>query len=71
MAEMSGPELAEEIKELRPHLPLLLMSGHSEEMVGRLADEGSSRGDDGSVEFIPKPFTPEALARRIRTILEV
>ena len=63
MPEMGGPELAEKVRALRPDLPILLMSGHSEDMVATMA------GSDAEVHFISKPFTPAELTLRLRSLL--
>ena len=58
MPEMPGPELLEMARELRPGLPVLLMSGHGKDEVG-----------DG-VPYLAKPFTPAELVRRVGQALE-
>jgi two-component system, cell cycle sensor histidine kinase and response regulator CckA len=63
MPEMDGPELAAELRTHRPDLPVLLMSGHSEDLVATMA------GSDVEVQFIPKPFTPAELTQRLRNLL--
>ena len=60
MPEMDGTELLKRIKTIRPHLPVLLMSGHPDEMVqGRSAHTMAHA-------FLPKPLNPKALAKAIR-----
>jgi PAS domain S-box-containing protein len=64
MPKMNGRELAEALATTRPALPVLYLSGYTDEMVtgtGILSE---------SAEFLQKPFTPEKLARRIRDILD-
>ena len=51
MPIMTGPELAERVRQLRPELPLLFMSGHSP---GELAAVGA-------VNYLQKPFSPSEL----------
>jgi PAS domain S-box-containing protein len=63
MPEMSGRALADAILRNRPHCRVLFMSGYNEEM---LADRAATRTSDG---FIQKPFTPVALATKVRQIL--
>ena len=64
MPRMSGRELGQEIARRFPGLPVLFMSGYTGEDV-------RSRGLlEGSAPFVQKPFTPEALARRVRTLLD-
>jgi two-component system, cell cycle sensor histidine kinase and response regulator CckA len=61
---MDGPELARRAKELRSELPVLFISGYTDdEMVRRgLLDAGQP--------FLQKPFTPEALSREVATLLK-
>jgi two-component system, cell cycle sensor histidine kinase and response regulator CckA len=61
MPEMGGRELARRLRILRPETSILLMSGYDEEMVMGRVD-----GDD----FLPKPFSPNALAERVAALLE-
>jgi signal transduction histidine kinase/HAMP domain-containing protein/ActR/RegA family two-component response regulator len=63
MPRMGGPEAARRLKEERPDLRCLFMSGYpAEQMFGAGAPEGS--------EFVPKPLTPDEVCRRIRTLLD-
>jgi CheY-like chemotaxis protein len=57
MPEMSGPKLAALIQEQRPGLPVLYMSGYTD-----------ARLDPGA-EFLPKPFAPDTLLRRVQQVL--
>jgi PAS domain S-box-containing protein len=64
MPRMNGRELAEKITERAPGLPVLFMSGYSEEEIGR-------RGVSIlPTELIPKPITPEVLAAAVRARLD-
>ncbi len=64
MPEMQGPDLARRIRERHPDMAMLLMSGYAE----------SATQQDGilaeGVEFLGKPFSPDALTRKIRHILD-
>jgi CheY-like chemotaxis protein len=61
MPGMTGPELADRIKPLRPAMETVFMSGYSEHAItGRLELTGS---------YLPKPFSPEALAAKVRGVL--
>ena len=62
MPEMKGHELARRIREMRPGLRVLYMSGYT---AGEVGDDGTA----GSIEFIQKPFTPEELLKRVDALL--
>ncbi len=64
MPEMSGRELCETLTGSRPTIRTLYMSGYTDEALGHhgVLDE--------SVALIGKPFTPVALVRRMRNVLE-
>ncbi|MBA3655895.1 MAG: PAS domain S-box protein [Gemmatimonadaceae bacterium] len=64
MPELGGRELAAIILADRPELPILFMSGYTE--TAALGKLGTSRGHG----FIGKPFTPEALLRQLREVLD-
>jgi len=59
----SGPELAEAMGELRPEMPVLFISGYAE---NALVQRGVVREE---VHYLQKPFDPEKLLRKIRTVL--
>ena len=64
MPDMSGSQLAKQIRETAPDIPVLFMSGytsHSTFLQGL---------DSGRSTFIQKPFTGQALLERVREALE-
>jgi signal transduction histidine kinase/ActR/RegA family two-component response regulator len=62
MPGMSGPVLAERVRETRPQMRVVFMSGHT-------ADEVLRKGLlEEQVEFLQKPFTPELLVRRLQRL---
>lgn len=64
MPEMNGRELFTRLAELRPGLKVLYMSGYTDNVIehhGVLAE---------GVDLIQKPIAPEALARKVREILD-
>lgn len=64
MPKMSGRELAAWIMRDFAHLPVLFMSGYTDDEILRHAVEGAA------VEYLQKPFTPKALAQKIRQVLD-
>ncbi len=64
MPRMGGPELAEELKKLRPQIKTLFMSGYTDNAI---IHRGVSSND---VDFIAKPFRANELTNKIREILD-
>jgi PAS domain S-box-containing protein len=64
MPGMSGRALVEELRRRQPSLRALYLSGYSGDALARhgVLDEG--------IEFLPKPFTPDALLARVRAVLD-
>ncbi|HUI29091.1 MAG TPA: response regulator [Candidatus Acidoferrales bacterium] len=63
MPKMSGKELYEWVRRKRPQMKTIFVSGFA---AGMLRPHGVLT--DG-IEFMQKPFTPEALVRRVREVL--
>jgi len=63
MPGMSARELTERLLTLHPKAKVIYMSGYSDAAI-----EGQGIPEGGAV-FLQKPFTPEALARRVREVL--
>ena len=60
---MNGRVLAESLKELRPNLKVVFMSGYSADLIAH-------RGIiDAGVSYIVKPFSPNELAAKVRDVL--
>jgi hypothetical protein len=64
MPGMSGRELATQLRGMLPHLRVLFMSGYSSDVV---AEQGLLSSDES---LITKPFSPTALAARVRALLD-
>jgi len=63
MPEMSGRELVHRLAGMRPEMRVLYMSGYT---ANAMIQQG---GLQGKVNFLQKPFTPSALAQKVREIL--
>ena len=64
MHEMTGKELADQLKNIKPNLPVLFMSGYSDDI---LSQQGSEVAD---IHFIEKPFKKSQLLTKVAQILE-
>jgi two-component system cell cycle sensor histidine kinase/response regulator CckA len=64
MPEVSGRELAERVKTKRPEVKLLFMSGYTD---NAMVQQGTLESD---MPFLQKPFTPGALAGKVKALLE-
>ena len=64
MPEMSGPELARQLQQERPHLKVLYMSGYASQFM-------LHRGTlEPGTQLLEKPFHPQTLLRRVREVLD-
>jgi CheY-like chemotaxis protein len=64
MPEMGGKVMAEWLKTIYPHLKILFTSGYTDDAI---AQHGAL---EPGVAFLPKPYTPAALTRRVREMLD-
>ncbi|MBI4460861.1 MAG: response regulator [Acidobacteria bacterium] len=64
MPGMTGRELAQKLRQVRPETKVLYVSGYTDDSVLRngLLESGTA--------FLQKPFTRDALARKVREVLE-
>jgi len=64
MPRMSGRQLADRLRQLRPEMKVLFVSGHTEDALVR------GGGSESAFEVLPKPITPSTLARKVRRVLD-
>ena len=64
MPKLSGREMAERLRPLKPGLRVLFMSGYAE---GRVAQQGV---ESSTVDFLHKPFSIADLTQKVREILD-
>jgi len=64
MPKMSGPQLARRLRELRPDLNVLFMSGYT---ANAIVDQGLL---EPGAPFLSKPFSPTSLALAVRSVLD-
>jgi CheY-like chemotaxis protein len=64
MPHLSGPDLARQLTAERPGLKVLYVSGYTDDAFA--AHGGSQAG----LPYLQKPFTPQALARKVREVLD-
>jgi hypothetical protein len=64
MPGASGKELASRLTMIRPEMIVLYMSGYTDSVVMKQGVE------EGSVNFLAKPFTPAALGQKVREVLD-
>jgi len=64
MPHMNGRDLAERMRQMRPEMKVIYMSGYTDNLVlqGGMVEEGS--------DFIQKPFSADTLAKRVRAALQ-
>ena len=65
MAGGSGPELTERLIKMRPALKVIYMSGYTDETI---VQHGVLKPE---IAFLHKPFTADALGRKIREVLDL
>ncbi len=64
MPEMDGTKLAETLRQQIPNLPILFMSGYTDDLLGR---QGVLQKP---IEFLQKPFSTYELAQKVRATLD-
>jgi two-component SAPR family response regulator len=64
MPEMNGMDLTIKMRQLRPDIKVIFMSGYTADSISHLGVV-----EDG-VDFIAKPLTKDRLAKKVREVLE-
>jgi two-component system cell cycle sensor histidine kinase/response regulator CckA len=64
MPNMDGPTLAKRVRELRPRIKIIFISGYAEDAFRRNLDR------DVNFSFLPKPFSLKQLAGKVKEVLE-
>jgi len=64
MPQMSGRQLAERMKTVRPQTQILFISGYTESAIVQTAALGYEN------TFLQKPFTPSMLSRAVRELAD-
>ena len=62
MPAMDGPAMAKAIRRVKPHIPILFMSGYAEEQL-------RNQIDIENMHFIPKPFSVQQINAKVAEVL--
>jgi two-component system cell cycle sensor histidine kinase/response regulator CckA len=63
MPRMDGPSLIREVRQFRPELKVIFISGYAEEDFRKRLDEGSE------IHFLAKPFSLAQLAEKVKEVM--
>jgi two-component system cell cycle sensor histidine kinase/response regulator CckA len=65
MPEMDGPTLIKEMRDSRPDLPVICISGYAEETFRE------KLGESDDIHFLPKPFSLNQLAGKVKDVMNL
>jgi len=63
MPRLDGPTLVKEVRQTRPELKVIFISGYAEDSFRKRLDE------DTGIHFLPKPFSLKQLAGKVKEVL--
>ncbi|MBI4045308.1 MAG: response regulator, partial [Devosia nanyangense] len=63
MPEMDGPALLKRVRQTKPDIKVIFVSGYAEESVRKDIE------DDQSVEFLPKPYSLDQINSKVKEVL--
>jgi two-component system, cell cycle sensor histidine kinase and response regulator CckA len=63
MPHLDGPGLVREVREIRPELKVIFISGYTEDAFRQRLD------NDSAIDFLPKPFSLKQLAAKVRDVI--
>jgi len=61
---VAGPEIVRRLRDARPAMRVLYMSGYTDDLVGQQGLPRAGR------DFLQKPFSLDALTRKVREVLD-
>jgi CheY-like chemotaxis protein len=68
LRDSNGPQIAARLREIRPGVPILFISGFPlKQLINRGLLESETMGPN--VAFLEKPFLPKVLLQNVRTLL--
>jgi DNA-binding response OmpR family regulator len=65
MPGLSGPDTLRELRQIDPHIPVILSSGYSEDETKRAI------ADQGPAIFLPKPYNFDELIAKVEELLRL
>ncbi|MDR2008779.1 MAG: response regulator [Alphaproteobacteria bacterium] len=65
MPVMNGPEVISRVRDIFPNVKAILMSGYADDVLEDIQSDTSMK----DIDFLAKPFTPDAFATKVRAII--